>query len=288
MNNKIIDQLLIAQHNEITEYHIYNRLAKRTRNKKNADVLRKIADDEKCHYDFWKTITKKEVKPSKLKIFYFTFLSKLLGLTFAIKLMEKGEESAQINYNELAKEITGAQQIADDEKNHEEELIGLLKEDQLNYIGSIVLGLNDALVELTGTLAGLTFALQNTKIIGAAGLITGIAASFSMAASEYLSHKSEGKNENALRASVYTGIAYVFTVVLLITPYFLLTNYFVCLGITLAVAILIIFFFNYYLAVVKDLSFKERFLEMVFLSLGVAAITFGIGFIIRKYLGFEI
>lgn len=288
MDNKIIKQLLTAQYNEITEHHIYNNLAKRLKNKQNAAVLQRISDDEKRHYDFWKTITNKDVKPSKLKVFYFTLLSKILGLTFAIKLMEKGEEGAQINYNEIAKVIPEAKQIANDEEQHEEELIALIEEEKLNYIGSIVLGLNDALVELTGTLAGLTFALQNTKIIGAAGLITGIAASFSMAASEYLSHKSEGKNENALKASIYTGIAYVLTVVLLIIPYFILSNYFVCLGITLLVAIFIIFFFNYYLAVVKDLSFRERFLEMVFLSLGVAAITFGIGFIIRKYLGFEI
>lgn len=288
MDNNIIKQLLTAQRNEITEYHIYSKLANRIKNKHNSKVLQKIANDEKRHYDFWKTITGKDVKPSRFKVFYFTFLSRLFGITFPIKLMEKGEERAQLDYDELAKEIPGARQIAVDEKQHEEKLISFIKEEQLNYIGSIVLGLNDALVELTGTLAGLTFALQNTKIIGAAGLITGIAASFSMAASEYLSHKSEGKNENALRASVYTGIAYVLTVVLLIMPYFLLTNYFVCLGITLLVAISIIFFFNYYLAVVKDLSFRERFLEMVFLSLGVAAITFGIGFIIRKYLGFEI
>ncbi len=288
MDNKIIKQLLTAQYNEITEYHIYNNLARRLKNKQNADILQRIADDEKRHYDFWKTYTKQDVKPSKFKVFYFSFLSRVFGLTFAIKLMEKGEEAAQVDYNELSKEISGAKQIANDEEQHEEELIELIEEEKLNYIGSIVLGLNDALVELTGTLAGLTFALQNTKIIGAAGLITGIAASFSMAASEYLSHKSEGKNEDALKASVYTGIAYVFTVFVLIIPYFLLSNFYACLGITLLVAIFIIFFFNYYLSVVKNLSFKERFLEMVFLSLGVAALTFGIGFIIRKYLGFEI
>ena len=40
----------------------------------------------------------------------------------------------------------------------------MLDEERLRYIGSVVLGLNDALIELTGALAGLTLALQNTQL----------------------------------------------------------------------------------------------------------------------------
>ena len=155
-------------------------------------------------------------------------------------------------------------------------------------MGSIVLGLNDALVELTGALAGLTFALQNTRVIALAGLITGIAASFSMAASEYLSLKSEGQGERALKASVYTGLAYIFTVIFLILPYLLISNYFICLAVTLAIALLIILFFNYYISIAKDYSFKKRFLEMALLSFGVAAVTFTIGFLIRGFFNIDI
>jgi len=155
-------------------------------------------------------------------------------------------------------------------------------------MGSVVLGLNDALVELTGALAGLTFALQNTRLIALAGLITGIAAAFSMAASEYLSTKSEDSEKNALTSSIYTGIAYIFTVFFLILPYLLVSNYMLCLALTLLIAIAIIFFFNYYISVAKDLSFKKRFLEMAVISLGVAGISFGVGFLIRTFIGIEI
>ena len=51
----------------------------------------------------------------------------------------------------------------------------MIDEEKLKYIGAVVLGMNDALVELTGTLAGLTLALQNEKLVGVAGLITGVA-----------------------------------------------------------------------------------------------------------------
>jgi VIT1/CCC1 family predicted Fe2+/Mn2+ transporter len=155
-------------------------------------------------------------------------------------------------------------------------------------MGSIVLGLNDALVELTGALAGLTLALQNTKLIALTGLITGIAAALSMAASEYLSTKSEETEKHPVRASAYTGVAYVGTVLILILPYLILENFYLCLGCTLVAAVLIIGFFNYYISVAKDVPFGRRFLEMTGVSLGVAALSFLIGFVIRSFLGVEI
>jgi len=285
------DQLKLVklfQKNEITEYYIYSRLSRIIKHKKNAETLQKIGDDEMRHYVFWKEHSGVDVKPNKWKIFKFYWIARIFGITFGIKLMEKGEEGAQDSYNEACEFIPEAKQIVDDEDAHEKELIGMLEEKKLEYVGSIVLGLNDALVELTGTLAGLTFALQNTKLIAVAGLITGIAASFSMAASEYLSTKSEGDGANPLSSSIYTGLAYVFTVIILILPYLLFTNYFVCLGMTMSFAVLVILFFNYYISVAKDLNFRKRFWEMFAISMGVAAFTFGIGYLIRMFVGVDI
>ncbi len=276
------------QENEITEYYIYERLAKRIKDAENASLLKRIADDEKRHYTFWKKYSGKDVKPNRWKIFKFYWIARLLGLTFGIKLMEKGEDKAQDAYEEACNYIPEAREIVEDEDKHEQELIGLIKEKKLDYVGSIVLGLNDALVELTGALAGLTLALQNTRLIAVAGLITGIAASFSMGASEYLSQKSEGNHSNALASSIYTGVAYIVTVLILIAPYLLFDNYYVCLGFTLFFAVFIIFLFNYYISVAKDYNFKKRFLEMAVLSLGVAALTFGISYFIRMFLGVDI
>ncbi|MDY6799949.1 MAG: VIT1/CCC1 transporter family protein [Bacteroidota bacterium] len=283
-----IKQVKQFQRNEITEYHIYLKLSKRVKDKKNAQTLQRIGDDELRHYHFWKEYGEEEVKPNRWKVIKFYWLARILGITFSIRLMEKGEEGAQEEYKKACEYIPEAKQIVVDEDEHEEKLIELLKEKKLDYVGSIVLGLNDALVELTGTLAGLTFALQNTRLIAVAGLITGIAASFSMAASEYLSTKSEGNGANALASSIYTGLAYIGTVIILILPYLLFTNYFVCLGLTLAFATLVILFFNYYIAIAKNLNFKKRFWEMFVISMGVAAFTFGIGYLIRIFLGVDV
>ncbi|HPJ39392.1 MAG TPA: VIT1/CCC1 transporter family protein [Spirochaetota bacterium] len=284
---QMLQALLKIQKSEITEHHIYSRLAERIKDSSNGEVLKTIAMDEKRHYEFWKHHTGVDVKPSRWKIFKFYWIARIFGLTFGIKLMERGEEKAHDNYMRIAEEIPGARKIAEDEDAHEKQLINMIEEERLNYMGSVVLGLNDALVELTGALAGLTFALQNTRLIALAGLITGIAAAFSMAASEYLSTKSEDSEKNALTSSIYTGIAYIFTVFFLILPYLLVSNYMLCLALTLLIAIAIIFFFNYYISIAKDLSFKKRFLEMAVISLGVAGISFGVGFLIRTFIGIE-
>jgi VIT1/CCC1 family predicted Fe2+/Mn2+ transporter len=281
-------ELLTYQRAEITEHHIYGRLARTIRSPENRRILQQIADDELRHYGEWKQYTGQDVEPDRLQVFKYYWISRFLGFTFGIKLMERGEESAQTNYARLEQEVPEARDIGREEHEHEEALIGMLDEERLRYTGSIVLGLNDALVELTGVLAGLTLALQNTKLIALTGSITGVAAALSMGASEYLSTRSEETAKNPIKASVYTGVAYIFTVLALILPYLLFGNFYVCLALTLAAALVIIALFNYYVSVARDESFKHRFAEMAGLSLSVAALSFGIGFVLRTFFGIEV
>jgi VIT1/CCC1 family predicted Fe2+/Mn2+ transporter len=289
LTEDIRNKLLLFQKTEITEYHIYKRLAKRINSPENAKILDQIAEDEKRHFERWKTYTGEDVQPNWVAVWFYYLVSRLLGFTFGVKLMEMGEEKAQGNYESVAGVIPEAQQIQDEEDRHEQQLIEMLDEERLQYAGSVVLGLNDALVELTGALAGLTLALQNGKLIALSGLITGIAASLSMAASEYLSTRSEKTAKNPVRAAIYTGIAYIITVTLLVLPYLLMPkNFYADLVIALATAVAIIAAFNYYISIAKGESFKARFLEMAGLSLSVALFSFIIGYFIRQWLGIEI
>lgn len=281
-------KVIFFQQTEITEYHIYKRLAKKIKSEENSKVLDQIAEDELRHYNGWKEYTKEEVQPRWFFVWFYYIVSIIFGFTFGVKLMEMGEQAAQKNYAEVAKVIPEAAIYQHEEDKHEKQLIEMLDEERLQYAGSVVLGLNDALVELTGALAGLTLALQNVKLIALSGLITGIAASLSMAASEYLSTRSEKTNKHPVRAAVYTGIAYITTVTLLILPYLLFENYYMDLAISLTTAVVIIAIFNYYISVAKGESFRERFIEMAGLSLSVAAFSFVIGYFIRQWLGIEI
>jgi VIT1/CCC1 family predicted Fe2+/Mn2+ transporter len=280
-------KLLTYQRNEITEHHIYERLAQAIDSPENSQILRDIADDELRHYHDWRQYTQEDVAPDRWRIWWYYAISRVFGFTFGVKLMERGEEGAQENYAEVQDEIPEAARIAREENDHEEALLEMLDEERLQYTGSIVLGLNDALVELTGALAGLTLALQNTELIALSGSITGVAAALSMGASEYLSTRAEETTKHPLRASAYTGTAYIMTVILLILPYLLLDNYYVCLACALAAAVGIIALFNYYVSVAKDEPFRQRFLEMTAVSFGVALFSFFIGFVIRQLLGVE-
>jgi VIT1/CCC1 family predicted Fe2+/Mn2+ transporter len=281
-------KILSFQKTEITEHEIYSRLAEFVPSAENRSVLRKIAQDEARHYQVWKRLSGEDVQPDRWAVFRYTWISRILGFTFGVKLMERGEGNAQEGYGELVGQVEEAEQLLHEEREHERTLLGMLDEERLRYAGSVVLGLNDALVELTGALAGYTLALQNTRLIALTGLITGIAAALSMAASEYLSTRSEGGGRSPLRASVYTGTAYIVTVFLLILPYLILPNYYLCLVVTLSVAMLVIAGFNYYISVAKDEPFQQRFLEMAGLSFGVAAFSFLIGYLIRMLLGVEV
>ena len=288
MEKHILDKITRMQHDEITEYHIYSKLAERTKDEDNKQILKDIAEDELRHYKFWNEKTKKDIKPKKWKIYFYYFISIIFGLTFGIKLMEKGEEEAQEKYDELIERFDGAEKILTDEEDHEKELLDMLEEERLTYVGSVVLGLNDALVELTGSLAGWSFALKNTRLIALTGLIMGVAASLSMGASEYLSKKANEKEEHAFKSSMYTTGAYIITVVLLILPYLILDSYMYALIFTIIVAILVILVFNFYVSVAKDLNFKTRFLEMAGISLGVAILSFLIGVVVRTVFGIEV
>ena len=276
------------QRDEATAVTVYDRLATMVKDEKNSRILARIASEEAGHYESFRKYTGRDVPPRRLYARWVILLARVLGITFALKLLEKGEERAQEGYSDVIDGNPELQRMLEEEEKHEQELLDMLDEERLEYVGSMVLGLNDALVELTGALAGLTFAFRDTRLIALSGLVTGIAASLSMASSEYLSHRAEGLGSRAGKAAVYTGIAYIFTVAFLVLPYLLLSSYVLALAGTMLVAILIILFFTYYVSVARDGNFRRSFLEMAGLSLGVAALSFGIGILIREVLGVEI
>jgi len=224
-------------------------------------------------------------------VWWYSFLATVFGLSFGLKLMERGEEVATAVYSKLTKKVSGARSIMMDEQKHEKALLNMISEERLEYASSVVLGLNDALVELTGALAGLTFAFQNGKIIAITGFIIGVAASMSMAASGYLSSKEEqdqNKGKSPIKSAVYTGVAYIVTVILLILPYLVFRNLYVALGVMLAIGILIVLAYTFYITTAKSLKFWKRFLEMTLISLTVAVISFFVGWIVRTVFGVEV
>lgn len=233
-----------AQADEETGVVLYSYLAERQKDENNRKIFRQMAQDEQKHAGVWKSVTKEEVRPKGFHIFWLKLLSAVLGFTFVVKRMQKDEQISGEIYENMKSEIPQAAMMLEDERRHEKELYGMLDEERLHYVGAMVLGLNDALVELTGAIAGVTFALANTRLVAMTGIITGISATLSMAASNYLAERADG-NEKALKSSVYTGAAYLVTVALLVLPYLLFPNqmYAAAFGVMIVTVLLIILFF---------------------------------------------
>ena len=289
LSSQVLSIIRRMQQNELTESVIYEKIARFAKGEENKQTLLRLAREERAHYEIWKTYTNEEMKPETGKILKYAFLARTLGFTFAVKLMERGEENAQDEYALLAQEVAESALIRTQEEEHEHALLAMLDEERLQYVGSMVLGLNDALVELTGSLAGFAFALQNNRLIALSGLIVGISATFSMASSEFLAARSEGRSD-ALKSCSYTGIAYLITVILLIAPYLLFgaSQYIPALICMLCVVVLIIAGFTYYTSVAQDQPFKSRFLEMALISIGVAVVSFVVGILAKQFLGVEV
>ena len=281
--------MLKMQQNELTESVIYEKIAKFAKGEENKQTLMRLSREERAHYEIWKHYTGQEMQPEKGKVFWYTTMARIFGFTFAVKLMERGEENAQEEYQILAAEVEESKSIRQQEEEHEQALLAMLDEERLQYVGSMVLGLNDALVELTGSLAGFTFAMQDTRLIALSGLIIGISATFSMASSEFLAARSEGRTD-ALKSCSYTGIAYLITVVLLVLPYLLLgtSQYLLALALMLITVVLIIAGFTYYTSVAMDQPFKSRFVEMAGISIGVAVVSFFVGVLAKQILGVDL
>lgn len=291
LSKAVYQRIRKAEQDEINGSAIYAFMAKRQEKKhpENACLLKQMSTDEHKHYEVWAGLTGKAARPH---IFFLKLTTVVMGFTFVLKKMEKGESFGQKEYDSLTKEQPQAASMLLDEKRHEGEIEGMLDEERLHYVGSMVLGLNDALVELTGAITGVTFSLADCRTIALTGIVTGIAATLSMMASNYLAESAEG-HKDAFKSSLYTGAAYLVTVALLVLPYLCFINaaanaYLWAFAIMIAIVISEIAFFNYYISVAQEKPFWKHFLLMASISIGVAAISYGIGIGAKYLLGINV
>lgn len=280
--------LLRMQRAELDGAVLYAHIARRAKAKEEREKLAAISQAEYRHAAIFARHTKVRVRENRPLVFLLLAVSVVFGYTFIIKLFESMEDKTQRLYREhldLAPEIGD---ILKEEEAHEDSLIAMLDEERLRYVGDLVLGMNDALVELTGALAGYTFAMRNTRTIAMAGLIMGVAATLSMMSSSYLSSRASG-SADAGKSGVYTGVAYIVTVALLILPYLLPgVGYLTALFIMLVITVAIIAVFNFYISVAKGENFRRSFFTMAGISLGVAAISFVVGVLVKNVMGINL
>jgi len=285
VNHETLKKIELYQRNEITEHVLYGALAKRCRGR-NREILRKISGDELRHYQFFKKITGREMRPDYLKIYLFRFASRLFGITFTMKMMSNGEDQAEHNYEEVEDRVPGIKKIISEEVKHEEALISQIEEGVIRHMGSMVLAINNSIQEITGIVVGLTFALSNAILVGKTALISGLAATLAMVASEYLSQKADaGDSVEPLKAALYTGVVYVFVVAAIVSPYFIFDSHYSALAVALGAVVVIVSVFTFFMSVVKNLSYTRALFEVSSITAGVVALSLGLGMIIKLVFG---
>lgn len=276
-------------YNEYRDYVTYRELAHIETVPAFKKILEELMQHELEDYQFWLQFsTTKTFAISRFELLLLKIMRRLLGLTFTAKFLELHEKEAIQNYTEFLQTAPAdvkerIQVIIDHEMQHERELIGQIREEQVEFMGSIILGLNDGLIELTGALVGFTFAFRNHGLVALTGLITGIAAALSMAASAYMQARHEA-GKDAKKAGLYTGLSYLSVVALLVLPFVFIPNIFLALGLMFGVIFSIITAISYYTAVLFERSFRQQFTEMVVFSLGVAAVAFLTGSALRIFI----
>jgi len=277
---------------EYVDHMVYFKLANYEKSEERKEILNKLAMQEKGHMEFWAKQIGNNLKirsTLRFKIYFMIFLRYLFGLTFAIKFLERNEKRVISEYKKALANMDGEnrsrlEEIIKDETEHEDYWISQIKEGSVRYIGFIVLGLADAIVEITGVHAGFLGVTASTIVAGIAGLVVGVSASIAMAAAAYLQAK-EGNIGNPRLSAVYTGISYILAAVALAAPYFLTHIMWIAFMASLIVALSLLAYFTFYSAVLSERVFTRDYLLNSGLVMLSAFVSFFFGEFLGQYFG---
>jgi VIT1/CCC1 family predicted Fe2+/Mn2+ transporter len=291
----LADAAFESAEDEFTDYAVYRKLSQSgfEKNREFKRTLARLAKMEYNHYKFWtKYCEGEKIGASAFKANLIVFLRFILGVTFAVKYLERGEARVIKKYKGLShripsKDMRAFKQMIADEEEHEREFYEQFDEPHIKYISFIVLGLADALVEIAGIHAGSLGIYDSTELAGLAGIIAGAAASIAMASAAYAQAKAGFKGSAAVSA-VYTGISYFVTAVILATPYFLTKIMLDALGASLVLAVLLIAFISFYGSVISGTVFHKDFIEVTSIMLGATVALYILGLAIRQLTGITI
>jgi vacuolar iron transporter family protein len=278
---------------EYADGAVYKALSRRERNPEFKKALENIANGEQSHYEFWKTYAlDAKVSAKRLRLYIILFLRFILGLTFTLKFMERHEGKLHERYRRIAESIpladkTRFQAMMDSEEGQEDLLIGKIHEDRVKYMSFIVLGLADAVVEISGIHAGSLGIYGETRLAGLAGIIAGMAASIAMGTAAYAQAK-QGFQGSAKWSAIYTGVSYMITAVFLALPYFLTGSQLGALAASLVIGVILVATMTFYDTVISARPFKRQFGEIAGIILGASLALFIIGSAVGQYLGIRI
>ena len=276
---------------EATDLALYARLSAKDKGKNPVarEALLNLSKTEQKHLTFWSKFCQgTDIKPNETVITFIMFLRAILGTTFAIKFLEKHEKKTVARYKAVANFIPAEDkpmfdEMVKDEEEHEQSFASQTQGAWLKYISFIILGLADAIVEISGIHAGSLGFYSSTEITGLAGIIAGASASIAMASAAFAQAK-QGFQGKASVSALFTGVSYFVNAVVLATPYFLTKNEVTAIVISMVFATLIIAFVSYYNSVISNSNFLRDFAELAGIMLGATVALFFFGAIVKNFI----
>lgn len=281
---------------ELFDSILYREMARREKDQRNRAALEELSAEEMQHYLFWSRLSGpvELALRDRLRLRLAILSWRLLGKVFTIKFLERHEKSVVGEYRALlasgALAPDASEKLADiikDEEEHEARWAGQIEEARVKYMGSLALGLSDAIIELSGVHAGFLSYTASSVTTGIAGLIVGVSASMSMAAAAYLQAKQEPGKAPGVSAAT-TGLMYIFTVLVLTAPFLAGLPMLVALAASLLSALLVLALFTFYSSVIRETGFIRDYVENVLVIFLVVTASYLFGSAVKNVLGLVI
>jgi VIT1/CCC1 family predicted Fe2+/Mn2+ transporter len=297
---------------ESSNRDVYLLLSLFEKKEKLRSMLKALSEKEDRHADLWGNILKEteNAKPSLLlrtKVIFLAMIGKVLGIAFLIKLLERSEAETLNEYSSFVEDFHFGKaerielsRMIKEEEAHEAKLAKEIQlyEGDLDYTRSIILGLNDGLVEVFAVVAGLAVIASTSIIVVAGGIIVGVSGTLSMAGGTYLSSKSHGLVEKALESKAkatlprkdafYTGIYYFLGAAVPVIPFVFGAKGYDGIFASLVLVCLALSTASVIVAVISGTSIRKRIFEMVLISVSAAIATIFLGSVMKAYFGIVI
>lgn len=266
---------------------LYSALAKNERSPELRTALSTLTDIAREAAVFWerKAGVASSVKLSAHTIGVYRVLRVLLGMTLTLKFILGRKEARVAEYKTYCTTCTVDEdyRAIDDIADRMHAVVGGIEEERVTFFSNIVLGFNDALIELTGALVGFSFALRDPTFVLIAGFVTGLSASLSMAASAYQQARHE-ENRNPFKAALFTGVSYVVIAAALVLPFWIFPDIERALLTMGGIGALLVAGVSFYSAILLERRYLAQLGEMAVFSVGVAGIAFLIGHSLSAFL----
>ncbi len=309
MSERDIIELQISYFkNEYIHGMVYASLSEKEKDGKAKFLLKRLAKKEIEHTGMWRAkLRKKGIMPKEpgnafLSVWFFYIIRKIFGVSFMINILELDEDRIVNRYKALLEakslgrsERNSLKKLLITENRYESMIIAKIRQNEhtLKYTRSMILGLNDGIVEVLAAVSGFAALAAAPGIVVIGGIVVGISGTLSMTGGAYLAAKShtivssdsgdKTKESEPLAEAYYTGVLYIIGALVPILPF--LAGFGSYIGILFAIilATVVLSIASAVISVIGGTSIKRGAIEMVLISLIASLSTTFLGTIAHIY-----